>query len=93
MKINPNDPKWTAYVLGELSGEESAAIEELLAADDSVLPPRQGRDRGVGSASREYCPDSGENPRLEGDHHPSVARVTSRDCDPDTYVGPRRSRA
>ncbi len=30
MKINPNDPKWTAYVLGELDGEDRAAIERLL---------------------------------------------------------------
>src|SRR5262245_3137384 len=30
MNINPNDPKWTAYVLGELDVEESKAIEELL---------------------------------------------------------------
>src|SRR5439155_22415794 len=30
MKINPNDPKWTAYVLGELDLKERASIEELL---------------------------------------------------------------
>ena len=30
MKINPNDPKWTAYVLGELDVEDRVAIEELL---------------------------------------------------------------
>ncbi len=30
MKVNPNDPKWTAYVLGELDAKESAAIEALL---------------------------------------------------------------
>jgi len=30
MKINPNDPKWTAYVLGELDLNERASIEELL---------------------------------------------------------------
>src|SRR5690349_17563154 len=30
MMINPNDPKWTAYVLGELDVEGNAAIQELL---------------------------------------------------------------
>jgi Ca-activated chloride channel family protein len=28
--INPNDPKWTAYVLGELDEAERAAVERLL---------------------------------------------------------------
>ena len=26
-RINPDDPKWTAYVLGELDGPERAAVE------------------------------------------------------------------
>ena len=26
-RINPDDPKWTAYVLGELDGQERAAVE------------------------------------------------------------------
>jgi Ca-activated chloride channel homolog len=30
MKINPNDPKWTAYVLGELDAKERATIEEQI---------------------------------------------------------------
>jgi Ca-activated chloride channel homolog len=30
MKINPNDPKWTAYVLGELDAKDRAEIEQLL---------------------------------------------------------------
>ena len=29
-RINPNDPKWTAYVLGELDKAESEAVERLL---------------------------------------------------------------
>ena len=36
MKINPNDPKWTAYVLGELDGEDRAAIERLLESSDEA---------------------------------------------------------
>src|SRR5262245_28060772 len=31
MKLDPNDPKVTAYALGELSGEERASIEAGLA--------------------------------------------------------------
>jgi len=31
-RINPNDPKWTAYVLGELDAAEAEAVERLLAA-------------------------------------------------------------
>jgi Ca-activated chloride channel homolog len=30
VKINPNDPKWTAYVLGELDDQERATIEQML---------------------------------------------------------------
>ena len=31
-RINPNDPKWTAYVLGELDAADQDAVERLLAA-------------------------------------------------------------
>jgi Ca-activated chloride channel family protein len=31
-RINPNDPKWTAYVLGELDKADIAAVEHLLEA-------------------------------------------------------------
>ena len=34
--INPDDPKWTAYVLEELDGEERAEIEQLLATSDEA---------------------------------------------------------
>jgi len=30
MKVNPNDPRWTAYVLGELDAKDRAEIEQLL---------------------------------------------------------------
>ncbi len=36
MKINPNDPKWTAYVLGELDADERVAIDELLAGSSEA---------------------------------------------------------
>src|SRR5215207_5936057 len=29
-RINPNDPKWTAYVLGELDEADCASVERLL---------------------------------------------------------------
>ena len=29
-RINPNDPKWTAYVLGELDEADTQAVERLL---------------------------------------------------------------
>jgi anti-sigma factor RsiW len=29
-RINPNDPKWTAYVLGELDEGDRASVERLL---------------------------------------------------------------
>src|SRR4051812_37739350 len=29
-RIDPNDPKWTAYVLGELDAAEHAAVDRLL---------------------------------------------------------------
>ncbi len=29
-RINPNDPKWTAYVLDELDEADCAAVERLL---------------------------------------------------------------
>src|SRR5688572_13863416 len=31
-RINPNDPKWTAYVLGELDEADCASVERLLEA-------------------------------------------------------------
>ena len=37
MKINRDDPKWTAYVLGELSHEDRAAMEQLLQTDEEAL--------------------------------------------------------
>ena len=30
MKFNPDDPKWSAYLLGELTGDERAAVEQEL---------------------------------------------------------------
>ena len=36
MKINSNDPKWTAYVLGELNDQDRAAIERLLESSDEA---------------------------------------------------------
>ena len=35
-RINPNDPKWTAYVLGELDKAESEAVERLLASSEEA---------------------------------------------------------
>ena len=34
--INPDDPKWTAYVLGELDEAERAEIERLLETSDEA---------------------------------------------------------
>jgi Ca-activated chloride channel family protein len=34
--INPDDPKWTAYILGELDEEESAQIEHLLETSEEA---------------------------------------------------------
>jgi Ca-activated chloride channel family protein len=36
MKMNRDDPKWTAYVLGELSHEDRAAMEQLLQTDEEA---------------------------------------------------------
>ena len=35
-RINPNDPKWTAYVLGELDKADSEAVERLLTSSDEA---------------------------------------------------------
>ena len=35
-RINPEDPKWTAYVLGELDDAERAAIELELEASEEA---------------------------------------------------------
>src|SRR5262245_2887073 len=35
-RINPNDPKWTAYVLGELDKGETEAVERLLASSEEA---------------------------------------------------------
>ena len=35
-RINPNDPKWTAYVLGELDEADRAAVERLLESSDEA---------------------------------------------------------
>jgi len=35
-RINPNDPKWTAYVLGELDKAESEAVERLLKSSEEA---------------------------------------------------------
>src|SRR5687768_7977547 len=36
MTINPNDPKWTAYVLGELDDQDRAEIERLMATSEEA---------------------------------------------------------
>src|SRR5215813_8521672 len=36
MKINPDDPKWTAYVLGELDADELTEMETLLASSEEA---------------------------------------------------------
>jgi anti-sigma factor RsiW len=40
MNFNPDDPKWTAYILGELDASEraaeKAAIEEMLASSEEA---------------------------------------------------------
>jgi hypothetical protein len=35
-QINPDDPKWTAYALGELDGIEHAAVEAELASSEEA---------------------------------------------------------
>jgi hypothetical protein len=35
-RINPDDPKWTAYILGELDGTERAAIEAELESSEEA---------------------------------------------------------
>ena len=35
-RINPDDPKWTAYVLGELNETERAALERELEASEEA---------------------------------------------------------
>src|SRR5918999_2915034 len=35
-RINSNDPKWIAYVLGELDEAEHAAVERLLVTSDEA---------------------------------------------------------
>ena len=35
-RINPDDPKWTAYILGELSDEERAAVERELQSSEEA---------------------------------------------------------
>jgi Ca-activated chloride channel homolog len=35
-RINPNDPKWTAYVFGELDKAESEAVERLLESSEEA---------------------------------------------------------
>ncbi|HKE88033.1 MAG TPA: von Willebrand factor type A domain-containing protein, partial [Vicinamibacterales bacterium] len=35
-RINPNDPRWTAYVLGELDKAESEAVERLLKSSEEA---------------------------------------------------------
>lgn len=37
MKLHPEDPRLTAYVLGELGAEEAAAVEQAVAADPALL--------------------------------------------------------
>ena len=36
MKLNPEDPRLTAYVLGELPADEAAAVERAVAADPAL---------------------------------------------------------
>ena len=36
MKLNPEDPRLTAYLLGELAADESAAVEHAVAADPAL---------------------------------------------------------
>ena len=35
-RFNPEDPKWTAYILGELNGAERAAIEAELESSEEA---------------------------------------------------------
>jgi len=36
MTFNPDDPKWTAYVLGELEDSERAEVESLLESSEDA---------------------------------------------------------
>ncbi|MES2660697.1 MAG: hypothetical protein V4689_18875 [Verrucomicrobiota bacterium] len=36
MKLHPEDPRLTAYVLGELGSDEAAAVEQAIAADQAL---------------------------------------------------------
>ena len=36
MTFNPDDPKWTAYVLGELEASERAEMESLLESSEEA---------------------------------------------------------
>ena len=46
-RINPNDPKWTAYALGELDEADRASVERMIATS----PEAGALERAEESAS------------------------------------------
>ena len=66
-RINPDDPKWTAYVLGELDGQERAAVE--LELENAGVPVERVQSCEVRHE---------EEPRVDGDRVPP--RIPIREC-------------
>jgi hypothetical protein len=81
MKLTPEDPLLTAYLLGELSPEESAAIEAAAAADPAIRRSLQDLEH-VGHhlteelfGTKPVLKPSQRQKILEAARHPETAKV------------------
>jgi anti-sigma factor RsiW len=62
MNIDPDDPKLTAYALGELSGDERAQVEQALASSAEARGAVRETQQLAGLLRREFADELGRPP-------------------------------
>ncbi len=91
MKLHPEDPRLTAYLLGELSADETAAVERAVAADPALLIALQELENIQRLLGNTLAPDTGTLLPRQREHILQAARRAD-EAERAVALAPPRSR-
>jgi len=77
MNIHPDDPKWTAYVLGELDADERAEIERLVESSEEARTLVEELRVAAGMLRDELASQSGRAPALLAEQRAGVLAASA----------------
>ena len=77
-RINPNDPKWTAYVLGELDEADRASVERLLEASAEARALVNELKVAASALDDAFLVVSGFSPTLQTSESPELLTAAQR---------------